>query len=81
VPREQLLIIPSERWFTERMPVMRDVWRHLGLPPRRLLPELRRNTWGTPRPIDPDVVEHLREFYRPHNAALEAYLGTSFGWD
>jgi hypothetical protein len=80
VPRDRLLIIPSERWFTEPMVVMRDVWRHLGLRPQNRLSDLRRNTWGTPRAIDAATVERLREFYRPHNGALEEYLGQRFDW-
>jgi len=80
LPREQLLIIPSERWFGEPLPVMREVCQHLGLRAPRRLPPMRRNTWGTPKPIDPDAVARLREFYRPHNAALEAYLGLDFAW-
>jgi hypothetical protein len=79
--REQLLILPSERWFREPLPVMREVCRHLGLRSPRRLPPISRNTWGTPKPIDPDTVERLREFYRPHNTALEAYLGEQFGWE
>jgi hypothetical protein len=80
-PREQLLIVPSERWFEEPVLVMREVCHHLGLRAPQRLPPMRRNTWGTPKPIDPDVVARLREFYRPHNAALEAYLGMTFDWD
>jgi hypothetical protein len=80
-PREQLLILPSERWFREPLPVMREVCRHLGLRAPRRLPPMRRNTWGTPKPIDSEAVDRLREFYRPHNAALEAYLGARFDWD
>jgi hypothetical protein len=81
LPREQLLIIPSERWFREPLAVMHDVSRHLGLPPRKRLPPMRRNTWGTPRPVDPATIGRLRVFYRPHNAALEEYLGMQFHWD
>jgi hypothetical protein len=80
-PREQLLILPSERWFREPLPVMREVCRHLGLRAPKRLPPMRRNTWGTPKPIDPETVAELQDFYRPHNAALEAYLGEQFGWE
>ena len=32
-------------------------------------------------PYDPDVLERLRDFYRPHNAALAEYLGMDLDWD
>jgi hypothetical protein len=80
-PREQLLILPSERWFREPLPVLRAVCGHLGLRAPKRLPPMRRNTWGTPKPIDPDTVAELREFYQPHNAALEAYLGERLDWE
>jgi N-formylglutamate amidohydrolase len=32
-------------------------------------------------PYDPEVLERLRAFYRPYNAALAEYLGMDLDWD
>ena len=38
-----------------------------------------RNTRKYP-PIDPATAERLREYFAPHNAALEALLGERMRW-
>jgi hypothetical protein len=80
-PRDQLLIVTSERWFADPMAVLEQVWRHLGIPARRRLPPMNRNRRGKDLPVDPGTVERLRDYYRPHNAELQDYLGIPLGWD
>lgn len=78
-PREQLLTIVSERYYTDPAASMERVWAHLGLPSAPVA-EAVRNARARRLPIDPEVVARVRAFFRPHNAALEAYLGESLDW-
>jgi len=79
-PREQLLTIVSERYYTDPDASLARVWQHLGLPPAPTEPATR-NARAKKLPIDPALVARLRTFFRPHNAALEDYLGEPLGWD
>jgi hypothetical protein len=80
-PRDRLLVIPSERWFTQPLATMRDVCAYLGLPPPAELPRVMRNRNKPHPPYDADVLERLRAFYRPHNERLADYLGMALDWD
>ncbi len=78
-PREQLLILISERYFADPEASLARLWEHLGLPNVPTQDE-KRNARKNKATIDPAVIEEVRTFFRPHNAALEAYLGESLGW-
>ena len=60
---------------------MAEVCDFLELPRLADLPRVMRNRNKPHEPYDADVLARLREFYRPHNAALAAYLGVHFDWD
>ena len=81
VPRDRILVIQSERWFREAQSVMAEVCDFLGLPRQERLPRVMRNRNKPHEPYDPDVLARLRDFYRPHNAALADYLGMDLDWD
>ena len=80
-PREQLLVIQSERWFRDPPGVMAEVCDFLGLPRQETLPRVMRNRNKPHEPYDPEVLARLREFYRPYNDELKEYLGMDFDWD
>jgi hypothetical protein len=80
-PREQLLVLQSERLFRDRLAVMHEVWRHLGLPEQESLGRVMRNRNKPGTPYDEAALERLREFYRPYNERLSAYLGMSLDWE
>jgi hypothetical protein len=80
-PRERILVIQSERWFQQAPLVMAEVCDFLGLPRQEHLPRVMRNRNKPHDPFDPDVLARLRDFYRPHNAALADYLGMDLDWD
>lgn len=78
-PREQLLILVSERYFADPEPSLARLWAHLDLP---VVPtsDPVKNARKRKSAVDPAMVERVRDFFRPHNAALEAYLGEPLGW-
>ena len=80
-PREQLLILPSERWFSDPQGVLQEVCAFVGVPPFAASPELRNDAPQRPTPsIDPAVRAYLHDYFTPHNQALFALLGEEFGW-
>jgi len=80
-PDDQLMVIQSERWFADPPAVMAEVCDFLGLPRRESLPRVMRNRNKPHEPFDDEVIARLREFYRPHNEALSAYLGMPLDWN
>lgn len=80
-PPDRIMVIQSERWFRDPPTVMNEVCRYLGLPEQDELPRVMRNRNKPHEPYDEDVIEHLREFYRPWNERLAAYLGQDLDWN
>jgi hypothetical protein len=80
-PDDQLKVIVSERWFSDPQGVMDEVCDYLELPRVTELPRVMRNRNKPHEPFDEDVIERLREFYRPYNEELASYLGMELGWD
>ena len=79
-PRDQFLVLPSERLFTSPALAMEQVFGFLGLPPHAAIDFGVRNR-GDRTVVGPLVAERLRVFFRPHNRALEALLDTRFEWN
>ena len=80
-PDQQLLVIQSERWFRDPAGVMNEVCDYLRIPPREQLPRVMRNRNKPHEPFDEEVIERLREFYRPYNDELADYLGMELDWN
>jgi hypothetical protein len=79
-PRESLLILRSETFFSDTKGTVARVCRHLGISewePPALPPS---NSGGKYSSLDPKVAEELRAFYRPHNQRLYELIGEDFGW-
>jgi hypothetical protein len=80
-PRDRVWIGSSERFFMDPQSVYDDVLRFLGLPPHRLKdPAVVEGNPAT-RPLPPATRAGLQVRFKPHNARLEAFLGTTFGWN
>lgn len=79
-PREQLLVIQSERLFRDPLPVLAQVWAHLGLPEHAPAGRVMRNRNKPGTPYDEAVMTRLRDFYRPYDERLGAYLGMELDW-
>jgi hypothetical protein len=80
-PDEQIKVVQSERWFREAQTVMDEVCDYLELPRRDELPRVMRNRNKPHDPFDQVAIDRMREFYRPYNDDLAAYLGVSLDWN
>jgi hypothetical protein len=92
-PREQLMIIQSERFFADPAGTMNEAAEFLGLEPFDFRPaeQLQRrwdagadNAHEMPRayaPMDDGTRELLSEFFEPYNQRLYRLVGEDFGWD
>lgn len=78
-PRDQLLVLISERYYADPDTTMDRVFDHLRLPSART-EDTKRNALKRKEPVDPEVIERVRAFFRPHNEALAAYLGEPLEW-
>ena len=78
-PREQLMVVQSERLGERPAEVFDEVRRFLGL--SQWAPaEFRRSNTNTYDDIDPALRERLRAFFAPHNERLFDYLGERYDW-
>lgn len=78
-PREQVLVLRSEEFYTDQRAVLTRVHAHLGLDAVSILPT-RLNGAPTGVPLNDDVAHNLRSHYVGHNAALSELLGASTWW-
>lgn len=80
-PPAQLLVLDSAEYFADPPALLGRVARdYLGLEEHAFAYRKTRSEARAYPRIAPETAERLRGFYRPYNAALEAYLGRSFGW-
>jgi len=77
--RSSLLILPSERLYSEPQRVFDQMVEFIGLPPHQLR---SAKPWNYHPSTDmrQDTRQRLREFYRPHNDALCRLLDQELGW-
>ncbi|HET7735754.1 MAG TPA: sulfotransferase domain-containing protein [Nocardioidaceae bacterium] len=78
-PQEQLLILRSEDMYGDVQTMADVAFEFLGLPKFELPTTKTFNASRRPdMPVGP--AQELAEFYAPHNAELEAFLGRDLGW-
>jgi hypothetical protein len=78
-PRERLLVLQFEDLGRAPMVTLHRTLEYLGLPALGRVKLEPRNARKYP-PIKPATAERLREYFAPHNAALEALLGEPVRW-
>ncbi|MEH2059258.1 MAG: sulfotransferase domain-containing protein [Nostoc sp.] len=79
-PKEQLLILKSEDFYSNPSSTMKQVHRFLNLPDYQLT-EYRNYNPGSYHSV-PDALRYqLAEFFQPYNRELEHYLGRKFNWE
>lgn len=78
-PRQQLLVQPSELYYTDPAQACRVAYDFLGVAPHRSGPAPRLNA-APSAPLDPTVRERLSAHFAPRNAELEELLGQRFPW-
>ena len=78
-PRERLLVLQFEDLGRAPMVTLHRTLEYLGLPALGRVKLEPRNARKYP-PIKPATAERLREYFAPHNAALEGLLGEPVRW-
>lgn len=78
-PREQLLVIRSEDFFTDTTATLTQVLEFLGLPHWKPLAYRRFNA-AQYEDMAPATRQGLIEYFAPHNQRLYDLLGRDFGW-
>jgi hypothetical protein len=79
-PREQLLVLSSERFYAEPAAVIEEALAFVGLPLRHPA-EYRRYNDGGYAPLEPGARRRLVDYFAPHNERLYELLGERFDWD
>lgn len=79
-PREQLLILKSEDFYTNPPVIVNQVCKFIGLSDYQLT-EYKAYNAGSYTKIDASTRQTLVDCFRPHNQRLEESLGINFGWD
>ena len=79
-PRSQMLVLQSERLFSDPASVMDSVHAFLGLPAHRLdrYPPFYEGNYS--RAMEPELRGLLAAYFEPHNRALFRWLGEEFDW-
>lgn len=78
-PREQFHIGVSEDFYAEPDRHVNEVWKFLGLPPRRLQSRIRHNYLPAPQML-PATRHRLQEGLAEHNRDLADLLGRPLPW-
>ena len=82
-PRENIIILNSKNLFSEPLICLNTVWGFLGLENYIPTGELKaRNIGGYQIPDeDKKTIRMLKEYYKPLNDELFAYIKKDFGWN
>jgi hypothetical protein len=78
-PREQMLILESEKFYEDPQQVFDQALAFVGLPAFTLTSREQHNACRYPD-LDDDVRRRLEEYYAEPNERLSELLGIEFGW-
>ena len=78
-PREQLLIIRSEDYFSNSGQTFQEVFNFLGLPPAEIILTKEHHSSDYP-PMKAETREQLADYFKPFNQQLYELTGRDFGW-
>jgi len=79
--RDQLLIFPSEAFFSRPRDVLNQVYKFVGVDTEYEVKDLTpRNVSHRHRDVPLKVQQHLNSFFAPHNEALFEFLGDDYCW-
>ncbi len=79
-PREQILVLHSERFYAHMPETMLQVQRFLGLPEKVISVTKNANPGKYP-PMKAETRAKLAAYFAPHNQRLYQLLGEDFGWE
>jgi hypothetical protein len=80
IPREQVLVLSSEHFQTDRLATMRQVGAFLGLADWKPVPSVTPKIFPYPQ-LDGRTRQRLADYFAPYNQALFDYLGADYGWN
>ncbi|MGB3514431.1 MAG: tetratricopeptide repeat protein [Microcoleaceae cyanobacterium] len=78
-PRENLLILKSEDFYSDSETTMKQVFNFLGLPDYQIsdYPKLNAGYYSS---MSESIRQKLSDYFQLHNQRLEQYLGMKFHW-
>ncbi len=80
-PRQQILVIKREEFFSEPDNTLRQVFEFVGVDTEFKVKDLRpRNVASNRGEVDQKVYEYLNSYFLPHNQALYELIGENYGW-
>lgn len=79
-PKEHILILKSEDYYTNPKSVLKRTFNFLNLPPAKLGEQRKANYPNYPK-MSTSTRRLLLEYFEEHNSRLYQYLGCDFGWD
>ena len=79
-PRKQLLIINSEKFFSDPKQVIKKVFNFLSVYEEFEVKNLEPKNVGRNKIVDKKVYEYLDEYFLPHNEELYKLIDESFEW-
>lgn len=80
-PREQFLILLMDDLVRDAQGTLREITNWLEIPELEFTGIKRANESIHVEPMDDVVRARLHDYFRPHNARLEEFLGRTLGWD
>jgi hypothetical protein len=79
--RQQLLVLSNKDLFSDPDNTLRRVFSFLEVDAKFKVKDLKpRNVANERGKHDARVLQHLDDYFRPHNQALYELLGRNFGW-
>jgi hypothetical protein len=78
-PREQILILKSEDFFSDPEKCFITVQKFLGLRDFSL-PSYRTFNAGEGQSVNPETRERLTKYFEPYNKRLYELIGADLGW-
>ena len=79
--KEQILVVDSEKLFTEPHTVLETVFRFLDIDPQVTIGDVAvKNANPIKQNVPQEVYDSLHHFFQPHNKKLYTALGQDFAW-
>ncbi len=80
-PKRQFLILKSEDFYADPEAVFKQTLAFLNVPAPGIIQTYKQYNDTRPPRMNPATRQRLVEYFAPHNARLQDYLGINFAWD
>ena len=79
--KEQIIVIPSDDLFSKPYETLNQIFKFIDVNPDFKSQKLQpKNVAKNKNHVDPDIIQKLQDFFRPHNQKLFDYLGWKSIW-